>query len=168
MVQTAEKGSYKVETLLEFLDWALPVAETRRSESVSCVCVWGGVGSGVIWVRTVFTCFLSSLGWVRTYEFQAWGGFVFSALGRFPSPWVASEPSNGEYVRAYVRAHINPGLTQLRTADSSRGATGGCGLRDARLVFCAPPRGCEKAYCGGKGSLSSFSWGWRHRHSATQ
>ena len=27
MVQTAEKGSYKVETLLEFLDWALPVAE---------------------------------------------------------------------------------------------------------------------------------------------
>ena len=97
MVQTAEKGSYKVETLLEFLDWALPVAETRRSESVSgvCVCVGRVLGQG-------------SFGYVPSScaFFQAWGGYVrvsvgyidFQALGRFPSPWVASEPSNGEYV----------------------------------------------------------------------
>ena len=62
MVQTSEKGSYKVDTLLEFFDWALPVAETRRSESV---CV------GRDWVRddlgTAFTCFLSSVGLVQTY-----------------------------------------------------------------------------------------------------
>ena len=69
MVQTAEKGSYKVETLLEFLDWALPVAETRSSVSGNCVCTY--VRLGRAWVRghlgIVFTCFLSSLGWVRTY-----------------------------------------------------------------------------------------------------
>ena len=33
MVQTSEKGSYKVETLLEFMDWALPVAETRNANA---------------------------------------------------------------------------------------------------------------------------------------
>ena len=65
MVQTAEKGSYKVATLLEFLDWALPVAETRRSESGNCVCA---CGEG--WVRghlgTYRVQLLSfKLGWVR-------------------------------------------------------------------------------------------------------
>ena len=59
MVQTAEKGSYKVETLLEFLDWALPVAETRRSESVICV---GGEGLG----QGSFGYRLHLLWWVRT------------------------------------------------------------------------------------------------------
>ena len=181
MVQTAEKGSYKVETLLEFLDWALPVAETRRSESVSCVCV-GGVGSGIIRVPSSLAFFQAWGGYKRTYvrtSFRLGGGFDFVGFGyvrtyvrtyvhRFPSPWVAAEPSNGEYVRMYVRTHINPVSPQLRTAVSNRGETAGFGLRDARLVFCAPPRGCETAYCGGKGSLSSFSWWWRHRRSATQ
>ena len=71
MVQTAEEGSYKVETLLEFLDWALPVAETRRSESVNGVCVWGGS-----WVR-------GHLGTYRRHllSFQAWGGYEFQAWG---------------------------------------------------------------------------------------
>ena len=79
MVQTAEKGSYKVETLLEFLDWALPVAETRRSESVNGVCVCGeGLGSGVIWVRTVFICFLFKLGVATSFRL---GGGLRRFLG---------------------------------------------------------------------------------------
>ena len=88
--------------------------------------MWVGRG----WVRghsgTVFTCFLSSVGWVqtyvRTYEFQAWGWVRFCRLWvrtyvrtyvhRFPSPWVAAEPSNGEYVRMYVHTYAHqPSLT---------------------------------------------------------
>ena len=58
MVQTSEKGSYKVDTLLEYLDWVLPVADLRSSDLIA----WGG--SGVTWVR-------GHLGWIRTHEFQA-------------------------------------------------------------------------------------------------
>ena len=58
LLQTSEKGSYKVDTLLEYLDWVLPVADLRSSDLIA----WGG--SGVTWVR-------GHLGWIRTHEFQA-------------------------------------------------------------------------------------------------
>ena len=56
MVQTAEKGSYKVETLLEYFDWVLPVADFRNSDSGNCVCE-EGLGQGSLGVDT----------YVRTY-----------------------------------------------------------------------------------------------------
>ena len=56
MVQTAEKGSYKVETLLEYFDWVLPVADCRNSDSGNCVCE-EGLGQGSLGVDT----------YVRTY-----------------------------------------------------------------------------------------------------
>ena len=56
MVQTAEKGSYKVDTLLEYFDWVLPVADFRNSDSGNCVCE-EGLGQGSLGVDT----------YVRTY-----------------------------------------------------------------------------------------------------
>ena len=87
MLQTSEKGSYKVDTLLEFFDWALPVAETRRSESV--ICVGGeGLGQGSFGYRLHLLSFKRGVGTnVRTYEFQAWGWVRFCRL----------------WVRTYVR-----------------------------------------------------------------
>ena len=67
LLQTSEKGSYKVDTLLEFFDWALPVAETRRSESV--ICVGGeGLGQGSFGYRLHLLSFKRGVGTnVRTY-----------------------------------------------------------------------------------------------------
>ena len=126
LLQTSEKGSYKVDTLLEFFDWALPVAETRRSESV--ICVGGeGLGQGSFgYVPSSLAFFQAWGGYKRTYvrtSFRLGGGFDFVGFGyvrtyvrtyvhRFPSPWVAAEPSNGEYVRMYVRTYAHqPSLT---------------------------------------------------------
>ena len=76
MVQTAEKGSYKVETLLEFLDWALPVAETRRSESVICVC-GEGLGQGSFGYRLHLLSFKLGVG----TSFRLGGGFDVLSFG---------------------------------------------------------------------------------------
>ena len=78
MVQTAEKGSYKVETLLEFLDWALPVAETRRSESEIRVCACGeGLGRGSFGYPLHLLSFKLGVG----TSFRLGGGFDVLSFG---------------------------------------------------------------------------------------
>ena len=67
MVQTAEKGSYKVETLLEYFDWVLPVADFRNSDSGNCVCE-EGLGQGSFGYRLDLLSFKRGVGTnVRTY-----------------------------------------------------------------------------------------------------